>query len=651
MLVMQRPKSVHRSAWARRAIISAVLLASMSTIACNPYTLRALRTDTTASGLDERRVVAHAIFVNNEGQPIEPRVGAKGRLLPGDQYRSVEDSVVFVQDTAYGRYLHALLESIRADSASHRRAPRLLLRIHGGMNTLNGSLDASVRMEHQIRADSATGYYPLFINWESGLTTSYLDHLLHIRRGQRKRWPGQDESLNPGNLEPFAAPLYLLADLAGGVVRAPLTTARQFGIFLHGKVINHQPELPYPPVTTRTKPRGAADRASLTDAATQAEASARTRPQMASAELALQHAEVRAIDSVLSAGERLRPGGETPHGRSIAFSRFAYERSRGEMIFHHGMSFVLSMVPTRYFVPRRSYGTSLGTSYRNASAWVRPFTIASWLPPKILGLIVLDGLGPPAWDTMRRRTKTMFRLPREFEQQQGTKHDAGQAVARYLRPTGAVSVFLDSLQRLVDSGPDYRITLVGHSMGAIVASEILRTRDSLPIDNVVFMASAATVREFEMGVVPYLERHPASRERQATQFYNLTLHALADQRERSLFGLAPYGSLLEWIDAYFANPETDLDRMFGKYDNALATAHIIPDSVRGNVHFKAFGYRSGKGCGGKEGKTGRPKDLPYRHGDFNDSTVAYWRSGFWKPGTAGCEEIKQSLLYVENAQH
>ena len=104
------------------------------------------------------------------------------------------------------------------------------------------------------------------------------------------------------------------------------------------------------------------------------------------------------------------------------------------------------------------------------------------------------------------------------------------------------------------------------------------------------------------------------------------------------------------IDADFATPETDLDRMLGKYDNALATAHVIPDSVRGNVHFKAFGYRSGKGCGGKERRSGRLKDLPYRHGDFNDSTVAYWRSGFWKPGTAGCEEIKQNPLYVEGSQ-
>ena len=643
-------KRVRRTPWARSAPLLAILLAGLSTAACNPYTLRALRPSPKPGGPDERRVVAHAIFVNNEGRPVEPRVGAKGRSLPGDQYRTEGDSFVFVQDTAYARYLHTLLDSIRADSARRGRAPRLLLRIHGGMNTLSGSLGATVRMQHQIRADTAAGYYPLFINWESGLASSYLDHLLHIRRGQRKRWPGQDEKLNPGNLEPLAAPLYLLADLAGGTVRAPLTAFRQFGIFLRGRAVNRQPELAYPPDTTPTAPTVGDAAVALKTPTQAAEASAKARPRMAAVELALHQAEVRGVDSSLRVGARLLPGVEAPHGRNIALSRFSYERTTGEMIRHHGLSALLSVVPLRYFVPRRGYGTSLGTSYRNASQWARPFTIASWLPPKLLGLIILDGLGPPAWDTMRRRTKVMFRQSNEFERRRGTTREAGQAVARHLPATGAVAVFLDSLQGLVDRGPDYRMTLVGHSMGAIVASEMLRTRDSLPIDNVVFMASAATVREFEMGVVPYLERHPGAAGRPGTQFYNLTLHPLADQRERSFYALAPYGSLLEWIDAYFANPESDLDRMFGKYDNALSTAHVIPDSVRGNVHFKAFGYRSGKGCGANERRTGRPKDLPYRHGDFNDSTVAYWRSGFWKPGTAGCEEIKQNPLYVEGPQ-
>ena len=200
----------------RRALVVVLLASSGALSACNPYRLRALETDPRKVEPDERRVVAHAIFVNNEGQPIEPRVGAKGRVLPGDQYRLSGDDVVLVQDTAYGRYLHALLDSIRADSARRGTAPRLLLRIHGGMKTLSSSLDATVRMQQQIRADTAAGYYPLFINWESGLISSYLDHLLHVRRGQRRKWPWQGESF-PGNLEPFAAPLYLLSDLASGV--------------------------------------------------------------------------------------------------------------------------------------------------------------------------------------------------------------------------------------------------------------------------------------------------------------------------------------------------------------------------------------------------------------------------------------------------
>jgi pimeloyl-ACP methyl ester carboxylesterase len=193
--------------------------------------------------------------------------------------------------------------------------------------------------------------------------------------------------------------------------------------------------------------------------------------------------------------------------------------------------------------------------------------------------------------------------------------------ARYLPPTGAVSIFLDSLTALTaDTAQHYTVTIIGHSMGTIVASEAVRTHPRLPISSIVFMAGAASMREFEIGVLPYLELH------HETRFYNLTLHPIAERREFYLAHLAPDGSLLEWIDGYLSAPETELDRVIGKWDNIIMGTRIIPDSVRGQIQLKAFGYRDGLGYG-------KHHLEPSRHGDFDDPGVPFWECSFWQPTT------------------
>src|SRR5262249_8589261 len=158
---------------------------------------------------------------------------------------------------------------------------------------------------------------------------------------------------------------------------------------------------------------------------------------------------------------------------------------------------------------------------------------------------------------------------------------------------------LDTLVKY-DRRTRYEFTIIGHSMGAIVATEIIRTHRELPIRNIVLMAPAISVREMELAVVPSLESHPS------TEFYLLTLHPLAARSEHHFFRIPPSGSPLEWIDAYFAHPETDLDLMLGKYDTAVQASILFPPEIRGQIHIKGFGYRDGTGCG--------PHDnLPYQH--------------------------------------
>jgi pimeloyl-ACP methyl ester carboxylesterase len=237
----------------------------------------------------------------------------------------------------------------------------------------------------------------------------------------------------------------------------------------------------------------------------------------------------------------------------------------------------------------------------------------SWLPVKEFGLLSLDALGVPAWENMRRRTKTMFARPYDKD------WDKTVPVGPLGPRQGAAAMFFDSLQRVSrDSRHHVEISLLGHSMGAIVANEALRTHDSLEVRNVVFLAGALTLREFQQGTLPYLEHHPQS------QFYNVTLHPFSEVREKNLGGLAPDGSLLMWLGSYLSDPESELDLIMGDYVYLVTAGSIFPEDLRNRVHIKAYGYRDGMGCG--------PKGMPFMHGHFSERDVPIWRPAFWMPG-------------------
>jgi hypothetical protein len=247
--------------------------------------------------------------------------------------------------------------------------------------------------------------------------------------------------------------------------------------------------------------------------------------------------------------------------------------------------------------------------------------VTALLPAKLFTLYAIESAGRNDYANMHRRTSTMFRNPSEFS--------AYEVRADYVRPSGAVSIFLDALDSLLRTdtagGKRYSITLIGHSMGGIVANEMVRSHPSLPYKNIVFMASASTAREFEVGVLPYLEAH------KETQFYDLTLNRLAEVQEQEFFGIVPRGSLLSWLDGYLTGPETDMDRTIGRYDNVLLATHLFPDSVRGQVHVKAFGYKDPVYNYGTDLK-------PFRHGQFIDPEMPFWRCEYWVAPKTRCRE-------------
>ncbi len=237
-------------------------------------------------------------------------------------------------------------------------------------------------------------------------------------------------------------------------------------------------------------------------------------------------------------------------------------------------------------------------------------------PNMVISAIGLDGIGQGAWEGMLHRASNLFHKYAEFN----LKRYKIREEDLLNEPRGAVAVFLreliDHVRRHRDR--EYEITLVGHSMGAIILNDTLRylvheekERDEprlLPITHIVYMAAACSVGEVVQSVVPYLEAHREAR------FHVLTLHPMAEIDERNFQDLVPRGSLLEWIDNWYTHPSNPQERRFGKWLNLMQVLHLF-HSVGRQMAIKGFGVDD--------------DSIPQRHGDF--SNCPFWRREFWDP--------------------
>jgi hypothetical protein len=209
-------------------------------------------------------------------------------------------------------------------------------------------------------------------------------------------------------------------------------------------------------------------------------------------------------------------------------------------------------------------------------------------PIRALTTSVLEAFGTPAWDIMKRRAQlaAASRLP--VDQSLRVRSIDDPRGVRAARPNeGAARTFIEALKTRisrVDDGAMWNfktgpcagrsvrahITLVGHSMGAIVLNRLLlaaaipatpepaaraaapTATHGLPVDNVVYMAPAASVDEFDAFVLPYLRANPR------TNFWLFTLSRKDEAREIGILAavVVPRGSLLAWIDHFFEPPTT-----------------------------------------------------------------------------------------------
>ena len=541
-------------------------------------------------------VAKHLIVVDSEGRPRRPIViqNDAGDMAKGEQpdydiqlvpFSKQEDDFQSHAAVKHEQDAYKVYLDQMMDAIEQSpRNTRVMVIVHGGMNFIKGAVGRACADYATIQNSSC--YYPIFICWDSNPLSTYADGLVFNREGEYHReFPGVLYGI-------LTTPLEFVGDLGRAATRAPAVFANQTFGDLQTVIPSAFPEIQ------------------------------------------------RANDRVPYMNESSKDG-------------------------------VAAWVGGRHSIPATSATTDAqkkgriiaGVGQRDKAPYEYPWRTVSYaatLPMKIVTAPLMDALGNKAWDQMAARVEMMFRSDTEynFDDTKGTAADAKwQYNGGYAPPRGAVAVFIRRLMKFqheqrttaaLKADSDYmKVTLVGHSMGAMVINEIARycneqedcyfpaeAKDTaanevdpyhLYVSDVVFFAAACTTREFESFTVPFIGRR--LRQGENVEFYSLSLHPQAELRETEAGDFVPRGSLLVWIDNYFSNPRTFYDKTFGQFDNALLSAQIIPPLLRSHVHLKAF----------KVGNDVLPPEMPQKHGDFlampdsENHLIPYWTRPFWTP--------------------
>ncbi len=393
---------------------------------------------------------------------------------------------------------------------ANNEVDRVVIFLHGGLTNYRKTRKRALELTDAMLTDRV---YPIFVSWNSGTGSSYLEHLVLIRQGQK--------SLIFGLL---SSPLVLTSDAASGLAMSPLS--------MFSTIKND--------LTTI-----ASDYPSIAD--------------------------------------------KCSHSIATVYNKQEY--GKNPLKINEGTD-------------KRTVGSKL----------LRGCMYTITFPFKVATEPILTAGGKPSWDIMLRRTQALYRKEAEFDIRHIRKDSAKVAKHLHETPTGALSVAIEELlkiQTLTDTIRNVEVDLVAHSMGAIIANQLLAKYTTFKFDNIVYMGAACSIKEFETMTVPYLMVN------NRTKFFNLSLHPIAERRESNALDIVIRGSLLEWIDQLFTTPASLKERTMGKWTNLMQTAHIFPIEIRDQLFFRCFDVGVDK------------KAQPQKHGDFSD--FSFWEKDFWWP--------------------
>ena len=253
-----------------------------------------------------------------------------------------------------------------------------------------------------------------------------------------------------------------------------------------------------------------------------------------------------------------------------------------------------------------------------------------------IGSFAHSTFGDASWKNMKRRTSNIFYPVYFFD----NRHDEGTAAGDFFQTLiDRIKIKQDENNKNVKKF-EYEITLVGHSMGAIILNKVLSKYQkewitTKSLNNIVYMAAACSISEAKDAIIPLLERNGGPDPVKHTDFFNLTLNRVAEISEPVGKYSAPSGSLLVYIDNHYEKPEMQLDRTLGTEVNILSAINVF-NQIKPYVHFKSFDRKH--------------EHIPSKHGDFNN--CPFWRESFWNTdteiGTTGLNCYPEKWLDKEN---
>lgn len=414
--------------------------------------------------------------------------------------------------TLYGSQVTDYIQNMMQGIEEHRRkhgSVHLLFFFHGGLNSRGAAIKRAAEHIQQMAHDEPD-LYPIFVNWQTSLYSSYWDHLVWVHKGhQTPRWS--------------AAPLAVgeaVGDFIRTLIESPVAAYLHYEDRYRKNVERRELESPFAGVTAECP-----------------------------------------------SGLHFREGKLNPN--------------------------------------RPSVGRDVAQS-------------AIFFPATLLGSGLLDAVGGNAWGAMIYTSERLFYTNDEMH------HD--YVYKPNVAGSGGFPMFLDALANAVDKHDD--ITIVAHSAGAIVANRLIANYPRLPIHNLIYMAPACTIDELMPGgkITNWLAaQSDATGDR---NLYILALHEQSEFEESHVWGLAPRGSLLVWLDEYIQPKSSEFGgMMLGRARNLRLHAHLIPCAIQKHVYITAF----------NNDPSAKPWEQPQHHGDFGD--LPYWGRDWRQPDLDGVGQI------------
>jgi len=532
--------------------------------------------ETTTAAISKKKIAApppstNILMIRKDGEALNP---ATSQLLdPPGEY------------TEYDRYTDAIFDDLEKFCAPKPKPCKLLFYFHGGLNTRESSVSRATELTDTIKGQDI---YPIFVNWNSSLPSTWWDHVAHVRKG-----------LWQGNKYLLAVPYFIAVDEVRSIAETPTAWVAE----ARHTFPRHQ-EAGIPVLQTYkemlqehdTDPKGTLMLNNLLDG-----------------------------EGPLLVDER-KPGEIWGARAQLLYSWWSKLLAPPLLIQAAGTG-AWDMMQRRTAMLFRTEAEFRGIS---PEAVEKSRMIAEGRTDKVST--------PPGQGEVQQESLDLAQ-----------KYDTGAALARFIDrfqkrfcdtepvPSTPPAEAEEDTPKAHQEGAiacekRLAITLVGHSMGTIIIDRLLRYAPNLQVKNIVFMAAANTVEDYRDTVDAYLDRHHGNGSGEdgegVTNMYHLVLHPLAEVGEQGVLDLAPRGSLLIWIDNYFTDPPTPLGRRAGRFSNIMSELRFAGEKTRSQVHLKVFRVGRSLRCWN-----------PQKHGDFG--AFPFWDERFWDPNEPTDAETSQ----------